>query len=167
MSRGNGIKWFQLKIEFQPCSAFSFEMLYATYSLDKCLLLCEVSQKSARGISRYLGMSIKRNKLCMHWRLDSMHTNLLLFGCFWKGFITHSFCKWPLYTLQPTERVYASRLPRFWNTWKRMNQGKKCCTLFVISQANFKKTAIKTKFVDRFFKTFFSTLIDHCTTTLF
>ena len=38
----------------------SFEMLYAMYSLDKCLLLCEVSKKSLRGISRYLGISIKR-----------------------------------------------------------------------------------------------------------
>ena len=29
---------------------FFFEMLYATYSLDECLLLCEVSQKSTKDI---------------------------------------------------------------------------------------------------------------------
>ena len=34
--------------------------LLLNYSLDKCLLLCEVSQKSIRRISRYLGISIKR-----------------------------------------------------------------------------------------------------------
>ena len=37
---------------------------------------------------------------CMNWRQDLMHTNLLLFGCFWKVFINHLFFKWPLYTLQ-------------------------------------------------------------------
>ena len=35
-------------------------MLDATYTLGACLLLCEVSQKSIRGISRYLGISTKR-----------------------------------------------------------------------------------------------------------
>ena len=29
---------------------FFFEMLYATYSVDECLLLCEVSQKSTKDI---------------------------------------------------------------------------------------------------------------------
>ena len=31
------------------------------------------------------------------------------FATFWmfpKGFITHSFCKWPLYTLEAAERKY-------------------------------------------------------------
>ena len=47
---------------------------------------------------------------------------------------------------------------------QRMNQGKtQCWALFVTSQANFTKTAIKTKFVDKFFENFFSTLIDQCT----
>ena len=45
-----------------------------------------------------------------------------------------------------------------------MNQGKtQCWVLFVISKATFTETAIKTKFLDRFFKNFFSILIDHCT----
>ena len=38
-----------------------------TNSLDKFLLLCEVSQKSIRGISRYLEISIKRDA----WAEDS------------------------------------------------------------------------------------------------
>ena len=60
MSRGNDVTMgLALALEFQTCSAFSFEMRYATYSLDKCFLLCEVSQKSILGISRYLGISIK------------------------------------------------------------------------------------------------------------
>ena len=70
-----------------------------------------------------------------------IQTNLLLCGCFRKGFITHSFCKWPLYTCLP---LNASTLARFQNTWKRMNQGKtQCWALFVISKATFSKTAIK------------------------
>ena len=36
-----------------------FKMLYATYSLDECLLLCEASQKCIREISRYLGICAK------------------------------------------------------------------------------------------------------------
>ena len=42
--------------------------------------------------------------LCMHWRLDLTQTNLQLFGCFQNVFITQSFCKWALYTLQPSKR---------------------------------------------------------------
>ena len=33
---------------------FFLEMLYATYSLDECLLLGEISQKSIRGIGDIL-----------------------------------------------------------------------------------------------------------------
>ena len=41
---------------------------------------------------------------------------------------------------------------QFPNTWKCVNQGKmQCWALFVISKATFSETAIKTKFVDRFF----------------
>ena len=58
----------------------------------------------------------------------------------------------------------ASTLARFRNKWKSMNQGKtQCWALFVTSKANFTKIVIKTKFVDNFFKNFFSTLIDKCT----
>ena len=73
MSPGNDITvvlHVALNRIIQPCSAFSFEMLYAMYYLDKCVLLCEVSQKSIRGISRYLGISIKKgiNYACTkHW----------------------------------------------------------------------------------------------------
>ena len=47
-------------MELQPLWAAPLEMLDATYTLDACLLLCEVSQKSIRGISRYLGISTKK-----------------------------------------------------------------------------------------------------------
>ena len=42
-------------------------MLFSTNSLDKFLLLCEVSQKSIGRISRYLEISIKRDA----WAEDS------------------------------------------------------------------------------------------------
>ena len=44
----------------------SFKVLYATYSLNDCLLQCEVSQQSVRGISRYLGLSTKKGIHIMH-----------------------------------------------------------------------------------------------------
>ena len=47
------------RISAAPCSAFSFEMLSATYSLNDCLLLCEVYQKSIGRVLRYLGISTK------------------------------------------------------------------------------------------------------------
>ena len=120
-------------MEFLPLSAFSLQILYATYTLVTCRLLCEVSQKSVRGISRYLGNSKKRYALCINWRLDLMQTNLLLFGCFRKVFITHSFCKWPLYTLQP-----ASRLERFRNWHENVWISKlQRWALFVISKKVF------------------------------
>ena len=37
-----------------------FWNVLATYCLYDCLLLCEVSQESIRGISRYLGIYTKR-----------------------------------------------------------------------------------------------------------
>ena len=55
-----------------------------------------------------------------------MQTNLLLIGCFWKVFITHSLCKWSLYTQQCAEHKYIN-FARFRGTWKRMNQGKTRC----------------------------------------
>ena len=39
-------------MELRPLSAFFLEMLDATNTLGACLLLCEVSQKSIRRISR-------------------------------------------------------------------------------------------------------------------
>ena len=62
MSRDNDITIVLARnqISAAPCSAFSFEMLYATHSLDESLLLCEISQKSISGISRYLRIFIKR-----------------------------------------------------------------------------------------------------------
>ena len=68
------------------------------------------------------------------------------FGCLRKGFITYSFCKWPLYTLEAAERKYTYAIP------KHMKTGKtQCWALFIITEATFTKTAIKAKFVDRFF----------------
>ena len=79
------------------------------------------------------------------------------FGCFRKKF-------YDSFVLQMKKPLNASRLARFRNTRKRMNQGEtQCWALFVISKATYTKTAIKTKFVDRFFKNFFITLTDHCT----
>ena len=88
-----------------------YSMVKESMSLKKnfCIFfpLCEVSQKSMwKSISsRYLLISKKGYKLCMNWRLEFMTINLLLFGCFRKGFITHSFCKRPLYTLQLAKRM--------------------------------------------------------------
>ena len=44
---------------------FIFESRGA-YFMGACLPLCEVSQKSVRGISRYRGISKKGYKLCMN-----------------------------------------------------------------------------------------------------
>ena len=82
---------------------FIFES-HCAYFMGACLSLCDVSQKSVRGISRYPGICKEGYTLCMNWRLDFTQTNLLLFGYFRKGFIAHSFCKWPLYTLQSAKR---------------------------------------------------------------
>ena len=60
MSHGNDVTMVLAFNRISARSAFSFEMLYTPYSLDKCLLLCEVSQKSLRGILRYLGISFKK-----------------------------------------------------------------------------------------------------------
>ena len=67
-------------------------------------------------------------------------------------------------TLIHSRSHWTQVLARFRNTWKRRNQGEtQCWALLVISKATFAETAIKTKFVDRFFWNFFSTLIDQCT----
>ena len=60
MSHGNDVTTVLTFNRISARSAFSFEMLYTPYSLDKCLLMCEVAQKSLRGILRYLGISLKR-----------------------------------------------------------------------------------------------------------
>ena len=136
--------------------AFSLGVLYATDTLGACLLLCEVSQKSIRGNLRYHWISTKRD-----WRLDLMQKNLLLFGCFRNVFITQSFCKWPLCTLQLAK---VNTLVRFRKTMKTHGISRtQCWTLFVISKATLTKTAIKPKFVDIFSLKNFSAAIDQCT----
>ena len=102
MSRGNDVTTV---LALNRISAlfgiFFWNAKYATYSLGKCLLLCKVSQTSVEEEFRdILEFLLKGYKLCMHWRLGLMQTNFLLFGCFRKGFITRSFLKWPLYTLE-------------------------------------------------------------------
>ena len=100
-------------------------------------------------------------KLYVNWRPDLMHTNLPPFGGFWKVFITHLFCKWPLYTLQPAKRKYTGAISKkHENMWISKTQ---CWALFVISKATFTKTAIKPKFVDRFSLKKFSAAIDQRT----
>ena len=44
---------------------FTLEVIDAAHTLGACFPLCEVSQKSIRGISRYLAVSTKRVKI-MH-----------------------------------------------------------------------------------------------------
>ena len=136
-------------------------MLDATHTSGACLLLCEVSQTSMRGIRDILQFLQKGHKLCTNWRLDLMQTNVLLFGCFRKVFSPIRFVNDPhtLYNL-----LNASRLARFRKTWKHVNPGKtQCWVLWVILKATFTKTANKTKFVDRFSLKNFSAAIDQCT----
>ena len=130
MSRGNDVTMVLALNRISALSGFFFWNALRYQFMDKCLLLCEVSQKSIRRVSRYLGISINMIKvynLCMHWRLDLMQTNLLLFGCFRKDFITLRFANDP-YTLQ--KPLNASTPTRFRNIWKHMNQGEKQCCLF-------------------------------------
>ena len=129
-----------------------------------CLSLpfCEVSQKYMRVISRYLGQFLKKG-INYAWAEDwtLCRPILLFFRYFRKVFITHSFCKWPLYTLQSAER---KSLARFRKTRKRVNRGKtQCWAVLVISKATFTKTAIKWKFDDRLSFKNFSTAIDQST----
>ena len=125
---GINVTWQWRRNGFSPKSNFSlirhfFLKVYATYSLDECLLLCEVSQKSIRGFRDILEFLQKGFKLCMHWRLDLIQTNLLLFGCFRKGFITYSFCKWSLYTCKPLSTSIHSRDSKTHeNVWIRVKR---------------------------------------------
>ena len=91
----------------------------------------------------------------MQWTLDLMQTNFHFLDVSEKVLALIRSLNDPL---------NARTLARFPNTWKRMNQGKtQYQALVVTSKANFTKTAIKTKFVDKSFYNFFSTLIDQCT----
>ena len=60
MSRGNEVTMALALNRISALFDIFFKILFATYSLDKCLPLCEVSQKSLGGISRYLGISIEK-----------------------------------------------------------------------------------------------------------
>ena len=70
-----------------------FGNAFTTDTLGACLLLCEVSQKCVRGISRYLWISTKRVYILHELKTGLAQTNLLLFRCFWKVVITHLFFK--------------------------------------------------------------------------
>ena len=74
---------FQLEIDFN----WTLEILYAPHTLGACLSLCEVSQKSMKGISRYL----RTSKKGINYELKTglFADDLLLFRCFRKGFIAH------------------------------------------------------------------------------
>ena len=39
-------------------------------------------------------------------------------GCFRKGFITHLFFKWPLYTLEAAERKYTCAISKHMKTYE-------------------------------------------------
>ena len=139
-------------------------MLFTTNTLGACLRLCEVSQQSIRGISRYLWISTKRVcTFCMNWRQDLMQTicyfldvseKLLSLTCFSNDLDT--LYKW----------LNVRRLVRFWKTWKHVNQGKTqhwAVLITLISEASFTKTVIKPKCVDRFSSKFFRAASDKCT----
>ena len=64
---------------------FIFES-HSAYFMGACLSLCDVSQKSVRGISRYPGISKKGYKLCMNWRLDFYADKFATFWIFLEGF---------------------------------------------------------------------------------
>ena len=128
--------------------------------MGACLSLCEVSQKSMKGISRYL----RTSKKGINYELKTglFADDLLLFRCFRKGFIAHWRFPNDPYTLY--DWVNASRLQRFRKTRKHMNRGKtRSWAIFVISKAAFTKTVIEPKFDDRLFLKNFSAAIDQCT----
>ena len=77
--------------------------------MDDCLLLCEVLQEYIQGRNFY-----RKRVTCMRWRLDWTQKNLLLFGCFHKGFIAHSFCKSPLNILL---LIHSRKRCRKWFRW--------------------------------------------------
>ena len=59
MSRDNDVTMVLVVNRISALFGIFFEMLSATYSLNDCLLLCEVYQKSIRRVLRYLGISTK------------------------------------------------------------------------------------------------------------
>ena len=87
-------------------------MLSATYSLNDCLLLCEVYQKSIRGVLRYLGISAKSV-----WIMNALKTGLngekfVTFWMFPKRFydsfvlqmtLLHSTSRWTQVHLRDSE----------------------------------------------------------------
>ena len=65
-SRDNDVSMVLALNRISALFGIFFETLYATYSLDECLLLGEVSQESIRGIRDILQVLQKGFKLCMH-----------------------------------------------------------------------------------------------------
>ena len=118
-------------------------MLYATYTLGACLLLCEVSQEVFRDILEFLQRGYKS---CMNWRLDLMHSNLLLLG-FYRTFLSLIRLQMTLIHLTNHWTQVDLRLATLKNMWIRVKRNTEL--LFIISEANFTKTAIKPKFFDR------------------
>ena len=92
---------------------FTLEVIDAAHTLGACFPLSVKFHinllEEFRDILQFLQ---KGYKLCMNWRLDFMQTNLLLFVCFRKGFIAHSFCKLPLHTLQSAKRKKTSAISK-------------------------------------------------------
>ena len=138
---------------------FIFESRCA-YFMGACLSLCDVSQKSVRGISRYPGICKKgihyawtedwtlRRQICYFLDISGKVLSLIRFAN-------------DPYTLY--NRLNVSILGRFRKARNRVNRGKtQCWALFVISKATFTKTAITPKFHDRFPLKNFSVAIDQC-----
>ena len=106
----------------------------------------EVSQKSIRGISRYLAVSTKiTHELKTGLKAEKIFYFLDVSG---KVLSLTRFANYPntLYN-----QLNESRLQAFRKTWKHVNLGKtQCWALFVISKATLTKTAIKPKFDNKF-----------------
>ena len=66
MSRDNDVAMVLALNRISALFGIFFLKVYATYSLDECLLLCEVSQNSIRGFRDILEFLQKGFKLCMH-----------------------------------------------------------------------------------------------------
>ena len=97
-------------LKFTPSISESLILSFVIFGIFVCNALCYVFFRWLSPAVWSFTQIYKRNfeiswnfygkGIIMHvLRLDLTQTNLLLFGCFHRGFIAHSFCKSPLYTL--------------------------------------------------------------------
>ena len=87
---------FSYKTNFSPVRDFILKMPQATHSLDQCPLLCEVSQKSIREISRYHGLLEKGYITHIRLANDPYHHIGHCTGCPLKSIL---YCFLPFYSI--------------------------------------------------------------------